>query len=138
MSDQTRTGGTVRPQSVVGPIALDETHAGAPIPVQPNSVVGPVALGLVAPVTVVAAACSAAAVTLTVQSGGKHAHVVVSAPASGSPAVQVPAGATLHGIARSETDLVIQLAGATPQALVTLPVAAAVAVTVSVRSAPAI
>lgn len=138
MTDSSRTGGTVRPQSVVGPIALDKTQSGSPIPVQPNSVVGPVALGLERPVAVLGAACSAQTVTLAIESGAGRAQIVIAAPASSAPAVPVAPGATLYAIARSEADLVILLDGVTPQAFVTIPVGETAAVTVTVTDAAVI
>jgi len=134
MTDQSRTGGTVRPQSVVGPIALDKTE-GAPVHVNPNSIVGPIALGLSRPVAVLEAACTPTAVTLGVESGAGRAHIVIAAPVSGSPAVTVPPGATLFAIARHEGMLMILLDGMSPTAFVTLPVSDGTSVTATVKNA---
>jgi hypothetical protein len=134
MTDQSRSGGRVTPQSVVGPIALDKTHA-APVPVHPNSIVGPIALGLTRPVGVLEATCSANAVTIGIDVNGQRAHLIIAVPVTGAPAVTVPPGATLFAISRHEGFLTILLDGTAPNAFLALPVGDGTNVTATVTNA---
>ena len=137
MTQRHSGGGREQPQSIVGPITLDEPRI-TPVPVPPGGSVTPSSLGFAAVVAIQSAACDADVLTLGVACNAQPSRISITAPGAGSVPVSVPADATLAVITRNGADLVVTIeSGGAQQPLLTVPVGTAT-VTVTVTSVRAI
>lgn len=139
MTDQTRTGRTETPQSVVGPITLGLGRNGNnTIPLQPNSILGPIALGIAqegAAVILAEVSGTAGGITLTVTCNAQTSTIVITASSATTSVASLTPGSTLYAVARTDTDLIILLADGEAKTFLTFPVGSGT-VTAEVTTSP--